>query len=466
MTAIDLSAKPINGRLPVIQDTQPAPYTPPSPSTPLYNAPKDSFLQDFTRHNAAVGNEIFNAPSLGAGIGALGRNIAQGYGDIGGLLKQLSTDYVDNASRVAAGMKRGYTPPAKSVMTPDQEYLLSLIPGGGASYKEIVKKGGLSGEAFRRAGNAVVNFFHNAPERETNFIREALGREPKNPAPAAKPGAAASDISMFPQVPGFRLPISEDALQRMRGVADFANSAKQLYGQKQQAPTGVDFLRGLFQQKGPSPVDLVNKYYEGTQGWGSPWHVQDLIAAQTGQRADRGQKVDMLGQILGTLRSQLASNASLDAARISAGEQRNPKIQDAAALSQFYDPAGGLGPIIQQHPELGKAISNALVNTLGAANQSGQGQSAEPNNLDLASQLNMLMASPIFQSMLGQQPVEKKAGGGEVGGGEAGAVPLDKAPVQEMDSGDYVIPVEVKRYFGSKFFQDLIEKADNAGLQQ
>jgi hypothetical protein len=35
-----------------------------------------------------------------------------------------------------------------------------------------------------------------------------------------------------------------------------------------------------------------------------------------------------------------------------------------------------------------------------------------------------------------------------------------------MDSGDYVIPVEVKRYYGSKFFQDLIEKADNAGLQQ
>jgi hypothetical protein len=271
---------------------------------------------------------------------------------------------------------------------------------------------------------------------------------------------------MFPQMQGFKPPVSEDALQRMRGVADFANAAKQLYGQKQQAPAGIDFLQGLFQQKGPSPVDLVNNYYKDTPAWGSRQHREDLIAAQTGQRADRGQKVDLLGQILGTLRSQLASNASLDAARISAGEQRNPKIQDAAALSQFYDPAGGLGPIIQQHPELGKAISNALVNTLAAANQSGQGQTAEPNNLDLASQLNMLMASPIFQSMLGQQPVEKKAGGGEVGGGEAGAVPLDKAPVQEMDSGDYVIPVEVKRYFGSKFFQDLIEKADNAGLQQ
>jgi len=385
MTAIDLSAKPINGRLPVVlENPQPAPYTPPV------------------------------APA---------------------------------------------NPPAKSVMTPDQEYLLSLIPGGGANYKEIVKKGGLSGEAFRRAGNAVVNFFRNTPEREATFVREALGREPKNPAPGAKTGVTTSDISMFPQMQGFKPPVSEDALQRMRGVADFANSAKQLYGQKQQAPTGVDFLRGLFQQNGPSPVDLVNQAYKGTKSWGSEQHVKDLIAAQAGPRETRGQKVDLLGHMLGALRSQLAANASLDVAKIGAGEKRNPKVQDAAALGQFFAPTGGLGPIIQQHPELGKAISDALVNTLAAANQSEQPQPGLGDNTNLLKMLETF--APIFNS-----PVEKKAGGGEVGGGEAGAVPLDNAPVQEMDSGDYVIPVEVKRYYGSKFFQDLIEKADNAGLQQ
>jgi len=350
--------------------------------------------------------------------------------------------------------------PAKSVLTPDQKYLLSLIPGGG-NYAETVKKGGISGEAFRRAGNAVVNFFRNTPERENRFIQEALGKEPPNaaPTPTPKPGVTASDLSVFPQMQGFKPPVSEDALQRMRGIGDFANAAKQLYGQKEQAPTGVDFLRGLFQQKGPSPVDLVNKYYEGTQGWGSPWHVQDLIAAQTGQSAERGQKVDLLGQILGALRSQIAANASLDASKLSASGRGNPKLQDVNALVQLLNPAGGLGPTIQQQPELRKAISDQIVNALGAAGQSGQPQPGLGDNTNLLKMLETF--APIFNS-----PVEKKAGGGEVGGGEAGAVPLDKSPVQEMDSGDYVIPVEVKRYYGSKFFQNLIEKADNAGLQQ
>lgn len=53
--------------------------------------------------------------------------------------------------------------------------------------------------------------------------------------------------------------------------------------------------------------------------------------------------------------------------------------------------------------------------------------------------------------------VEQKADGGVVGMGMESPV---AEPSVEMESGDYVIPADVLRFYGTKFFQSLIEKAD------
>lgn len=58
--------------------------------------------------------------------------------------------------------------------------------------------------------------------------------------------------------------------------------------------------------------------------------------------------------------------------------------------------------------------------------------------------------------------VQMKAEGGEIEpmGMELPGV-IDEAPI-DMNSGDYVIPVEALRFYGRKFFQDLINKAEDA----
>ena len=58
---------------------------------------------------------------------------------------------------------------------------------------------------------------------------------------------------------------------------------------------------------------------------------------------------------------------------------------------------------------------------------------------------------------------EQLAEGGEVGMDTEymGEMPQAIAPPVDMDSGDYVIPVEAMRFYGRKFFMDLISKAED-----
>jgi hypothetical protein len=68
-------------------------------------------------------------------------------------------------------------------------------------------------------------------------------------------------------------------------------------------------------------------------------------------------------------------------------------------------------------------------------------------------------------SMADQQTAFNFADGGEVD--TEGAISL-QAPQEQgasagLDSGDYVITAEAMRFYGSKFFNDLIEKAEAAG---
>ena len=70
-----------------------------------------------------------------------------------------------------------------------------------------------------------------------------------------------------------------------------------------------------------------------------------------------------------------------------------------------------------------------------------------------------------LQILLDSVQRDRATGGGYAEGGEVEAMPMQAAIPEEplpLDSGDYIIPVEALRFYGRKFFQDLIAKAEDA----
>ena len=70
-----------------------------------------------------------------------------------------------------------------------------------------------------------------------------------------------------------------------------------------------------------------------------------------------------------------------------------------------------------------------------------------------------------LQILLDSVQRDRSTGGEYAEGGEVETMPMQAAIPEEplpLDSGDYIIPVEALRFYGRKFFQDLIAKAEDA----
>lgn len=86
----------------------------------------------------------------------------------------------------------------------------------------------------------------------------------------------------------------------------------------------------------------------------------------------------------------------------------------------------------------------------------------EPQDKRTAREKQMQQNKDLINEMLGVKKRYGYADGGEVEFELDMAGPMAEGDVAGMDSGDYVIPVEAVRFFGTKFFNDLIAKAMDA----
>jgi hypothetical protein len=90
-------------------------------------------------------------------------------------------------------------------------------------------------------------------------------------------------------------------------------------------------------------------------------------------------------------------------------------------------------------------------------------------NVQKQAKLNMITLMQMLNQMdierqQAQTPIQTKAEGGEIYPPDMdiempAAIPED---AMSLNSGDYIIPVEALRFYGRKFFQDLIAKAEDA----
>ena len=86
--------------------------------------------------------------------------------------------------------------------------------------------------------------------------------------------------------------------------------------------------------------------------------------------------------------------------------------------------------------------------------------------LSLSREEDRARTDAALQILLDSVQRDSRTGGGEYADvGEVEAMPIQAAIPEEplpLDSGDYIIPVEALRFYGRKFFQDLIAKAEDA----
>lgn len=154
--------------------------------------------------------------------------------------------------------------------------------------------------------------------------------------------------------------------------------------------------------------------------------------------------------------------------------------QDTLAMSSAINAEMGSGS--SGMSEAGKQELIALGKVLGDITQSHQifgpdamqGYGAAVQ--DVLSREPQSVRAPVIAQMRrflrsrSQFPQEGFADGGEISELGQGAVqesvesiaPQEQGAAAGLDSGDYVIPVEALRFYGSKFFKDLIEKAESA----
>jgi len=100
---------------------------------------------------------------------------------------------------------------------------------------------------------------------------------------------------------------------------------------------------------------------------------------------------------------------------------------------------------------------------------------ANANNKPLQERARALTSAMLAEAAQREatQGVQGKADGGEILPPEKFAGASDQAPPKlpgaineaplPLDSGDYIVPVEAMPFYGRKFFQDLINKAEDAG---
>lgn len=309
----------------------------------------------------------------------------------------------------------------------------------------------------------------NALQRKANVQRESMGMEPKPLMEITTPKPRES-VQFGP------------AAQADPVIQALTAPPKQNVGTQN---TG----RGM----GPLPADVGQ--YTGGQGLGNlntsqltdRWYQPVTEAlARTAPKADNTQKPQLpssdsaqantLMNFLGVL-SQAGLGPLLDKnfsdfTGYLQNDENNARMRDVAnAQSQgksknyqadtevaiLKDAAqGGPDLVAEQLASLGVPPVIPLNEVLAAYNEFGNDPQALAQwKLDLWNEpliMQRVAASP-YASM-----IEGRADGGEVGGK---ANPVAEGAPAEMDSGDYVIPADVLRFYGSKFFNQLIEKADS-----
>ena len=210
---------------------------------------------------------------------------------------------------------------------------------------------------------------------------------------------------------------------------------------------------------------MVNANYRGTPLWGGGAHIKALEAARKGTRDEVAQRINLLSELLGHERGKAATGATTKLGALSALLQSTPnetgqfmkalELQAAPELQRLFEGEDNKpSPVATRLQELIQASSARRNQYLDLLNAMLGGYQQDATSSVLQS---ILGAGPSNQGSI--QWSENKAEGGEVGG-----LPLDASAVVDMDSGDYIVPVEAVRFYGRKFFKDLEAKAEDANL--